>query len=72
MKKKVEFLNSLNKFRLSDAMATNPVERFGQNDTLGSGLFKEHFCKSFVMIFSNESTSAMKITIAMKVIEQWQ
>ena len=32
------------KFRLSVAMATNQIQRSGQNDMFGRGLLKEHFC----------------------------
>ena len=36
------------KFSLSDAMETNQIKRFGQNNMFGKGLLRQHFYKTLV------------------------
>ena len=45
------------KFIVSVAMATNQIQRFGQN-SFGGGLLKEHLCKTFVKISAMRAIKA--------------
>ena len=42
------------KVSLSGAIATNRIERFGQNNMFGGELLKKHFCKTLDKISAAE------------------
>ena len=60
-----DFLICFRKFSCSVAMATNQIQRFGQN-SFGRGLLKEHFCQNIC------SEIAVSANFYFPIISQWQ